>query len=177
MQHVHSAGERELSDPLGHNIDLRLLKGRQLPANLELRQDDLVAAGTVFTAIEDELQWNAFARDDEVGIVAAGDDDRDFLRASFRWPGGRLASPPEKEEVEKHPQRRTQADRCDSIESPDDRKAAGAEAHGRRRASRRLFPTTVREDAAIAAEAIIGESIQWSLGYSAPAAMGIARTL
>src|SRR6266567_4223521 len=128
MQHVHSTGKRELPGALGHNVNLRLLKGRQLAAYLELRQDDLVAAGTVLAAVEDELQRNPLARDDEVGIVAAGDDDRDFLRASFRRPGGGLASPPEKEEVEKHAQRRAEADRCDSIETPDDRKPGSAEA-------------------------------------------------
>src|SRR5712692_8997512 len=177
MQHVHSTRKRELTGALGHNVNLRFLESGQLAAHLELRQDDLVAAGTVLAAVENELQRDALARDDEIGIVAAGDDDHDFLRAPFRRPGRRLAAPPEKEDVEEHAERRAKADRRDSIESPDDREACRAKAHRRRRASRRLFPTTVSEEADIAPEAIIGESIQWSVGYSAPAAMGIARTL
>src|SRR5438445_12844217 len=139
MQHVHSTRERELSGALRHDIDLRLLKGRQLAAYLELRQDDLVAAGTVLPAVEYELQWNAFARDDEVGIVAAGDDDRDFLRAAFQWLGCHLAAAPEKENEEKNAQRAAEADRRDSIESPDGREPGRAEAPRRRRPSRRPF--------------------------------------
>jgi hypothetical protein len=43
--------------------------------------------------------------------------------------------------------------------------------------SRKAFPTTLKEDSAMAAPAMIGESNSPNVGYKMPAAMGIPAAL
>ncbi len=61
--------------------------------------------------------------------------------------------------------------------APPRERLASRRAHSRTRASRRLDATTLTELAAIAALASAGESRTPKLGYSTPAAIGIATTL
>ena len=88
---------------------------------------------------------HAAAGDDQVRGVAAFDHDRDV---GARDDGGGPLS--EEKDEEKDDQRRSDADRGDAI-----RRHASL-----LRARRRLLVTTEIEEAAIAADAIIGESIQ-----------------
>ena len=59
MEHVHPARERELAGPLRNDGDLGAGKRGKAPADVELRQDDLVAAGAVLPAVEGDPERNA----------------------------------------------------------------------------------------------------------------------
>lgn len=140
---------------LGEDPDRGPGVGRELPPNAELRQHDLVAAGAALAAIEDEYQGHAPLRDDQVGAVAPRNDDLDGLAVAFRRRTDFTALS-EEEGVENRDQGGPRAQGDDPVRG-----------HGEflpprpgPPASRRLLPTTETEERAMAADAIMGESIQ-----------------
>src|ERR1700730_1130907 len=176
VEHVHAAGERELSCAAGHDADpcLRVC-GERLP-DPELGQHHFIAAGVGLPPVEHEGQGDVFLRHDHFGIVPAGDDDCRLLLGRAGGRGRRARGPPfppEEEEIEEQKKGRAGQNRGDPVGRP-----GNGGNHARlRRARRRLFATTETEDAAIAAEASSGERRQPVNGYSTPAATGIPTTL
>ncbi len=106
--------------------------------------------------IEHERQGNALFRDDQIRRVPSRDDDRDLLCPAGSGLGSDLSTSSEEEEIEKDTEHKTPAQGRDPIPGP---------GHGSfLRPSRRLLVTTETEEAAMAAEAIMGESIRPKIG-------------
>ncbi len=156
MGRCYSTGKWEFARAPGHDLDDGLTVRRQRAPDLELGQHDLVAARVGLLAVEDELERYAPSGDDEVWRVASGDDDRDLLGAAAQGARGHCATSSEKEDIEEENEKKAQTEGDDPVGRPGDLEAH----HSLLRARRRLLVTTETEEAAIAAEAMMGESNQ-----------------
>jgi hypothetical protein len=79
VDHVHPAGEPELTGTVRQELDGRLRVCGERPIQSKVRKDHPRGALAALLAVEDDPQWNALANAHQVGRVATLHGHRDFL--------------------------------------------------------------------------------------------------
>ncbi len=82
VDHVHPAGEAELTCTVRHELDCRLTVCGERTVQREVRKDHPGCALATFLAVEDDAQWNALANPYQVGGVTTLHCHCDFLNVS-----------------------------------------------------------------------------------------------
>jgi hypothetical protein len=110
VDHVHRAGEAELADAIGKQLDRGVLEGWQSSADSQVREDDPAGAITRLLPVERDLQRHALNGLDPGRRVSTTKNDRHPLDVldDLGAAGGRSAA-----EEEPHQTRRGQHDDAD----------------------------------------------------------------
>lgn len=173
MQHVHTARKAEFASFIRRKFHLGRFESRQVTSDPKVADDDLLAAGRCFVAIEIQLHGNAVLDNDPVRTVAALDRNADLLHAGRIGYG---CDPfPLAEKVPQH-----QSDHADASDNYDDLCCVHIYAPclaSLKDRSRKLFVKTETLERLIAALAMTGERSHPKNGYKIPAATGIPITL
>src|SRR5712692_6940848 len=79
VDHVHAAGEAEVTCTVRQELDGRLPVGGERPVQSKVRKDHAGGALAALLAVEDDSQWNALANSHQVRRVSALHGHRHFL--------------------------------------------------------------------------------------------------
>src|SRR5713226_2368448 len=82
VDHVHPAGEAEVTCPVRQKLDRRLPVGGERPVQSKVRKDHAGGALATFLAVEDDSQRNTLANSHQVGRVATFHGYPDFLNVA-----------------------------------------------------------------------------------------------